>query len=105
MESERFNQVVEEQIGRSLDTLMNKAKEYATADLLHNFKVAAKLRHTTTTGVLAGRMIKHTVSIFDMCESGEEYSEAQWNEKITDHINYLLLLQAIVTEQRDDQTL
>jgi len=43
-------------------------------------------------------MAKHTVSIYDMCGSGEIYDIAKWDEKITDHINYLLLLRALVED-------
>ena len=37
-------------------------------------------------------MSKHTVSIYDMCWSGQDYGLKLWQEKITDAINYLLLL-------------
>ena len=43
-------------------------------------------------------MAKHTVSVYDMCESGEQYPVELWQEKITDSINYLLLLNAMVRE-------
>jgi hypothetical protein len=43
-------------------------------------------------------MAKHTVSIYDMCNSGKEYSIDMWNEKITDSINYLLLLRALIED-------
>ena len=35
----------------------------------------------------------------DMCESGEQYPIELWQEKITDSINYLLLLNAMVREK------
>lgn len=43
-------------------------------------------------------MAKHTVSVYDMAESGQLYPIELWQEKITDHINYLFLLNAIVRE-------
>lgn len=98
MNTERFNQLFEEQIERSRDVLCAKAKEYATTDRLHNFRVAAALECKTAEQALAGMMAKHTVSVYDMCESGEKYPLSLWQEKITDHINYLLLLNAIVRE-------
>lgn len=100
MTTEVFNMLFEEQIERSRNVLCAKAKEYATADRLHNFKVAAALEGKTAAQALAGMMAKHTVSVYDMCESGEEYHIELWQEKITDHINYLLLLNAIVREYR-----
>ena len=36
-------------------------------------------------------MVKHTVSIYDMLSSSSDYSSEMWEEKITDHINYLHL--------------
>ena len=102
MKTEQFNQVVEEQLKRCTDILIVKAKEYATDDRLHNFKVAAELENCTPRQALAGMMAKHTVSIYDMCRSDVKFSDDQWNEKITDHINYLLLLRAIVEEENEN---
>ena len=71
-----------------------------TADRLHNFKVAADLVGATDEQALAGMMAKHIVSIFDMCGSGKVYPIELWNEKIGDSINYMLLLKAIVLEEK-----
>lgn len=98
MTSERFNEETQKQIQRSIDTLCKKATEYATEDRLHNFKVAASLEQVTPIQALAGMMAKHTVSVYDMCISGKDYPISLWEEKITDHINYLLLLNAMVRE-------
>jgi hypothetical protein len=80
--------------------LITKAREYATEDRLHNFKVAAALQGCTPAQALAGMMAKHTVSVYDMARNGREYPQALWDEKITDSINYLLLLAAVVREGR-----
>lgn len=102
MNAEKFKEVVEAQIKRCTDVLLVKAGEYATdGDRLHNFKVAASLQDVDPKTALAGMMAKHTVSVYDMCMSDKEYSEALWNEKITDSINYLLLLRALVQESID----
>lgn len=102
MKTEQFNQVIEEQLKRCTDILIVKAREYATDDRLHNFRVAAELENCTPRKALAGMMAKHTVSIYDMCNSGLKYPIELWNEKITDHINYLLLLRAIIEEEIED---
>lgn len=102
MNSKRFNEVTQEQIERSINVLCNKAKEYATTDRLHNFRVAAALQQKTPKQALAGMMAKHTVSVYDMCWSGEKHPTALWEEKITDSINYLLLLNALVREDDDE---
>lgn len=98
MTATEFERIFEEQVERSRIVLVNKAGEYATEDRLHNFKVAASLEGKTPEQALAGMMAKHTVSVYDMAESGLAYPIERWQEKITDHINYLFLLNAIVRE-------
>lgn len=98
MNVQKFNEVVETQLKRSTDVLCNKAKEYATEDRLHNFKIAATLQGISTKQALAGMLAKHTVSIYDLCMSTKPVSLEMWEEKITDHINYLLLLRAVIEE-------
>ena len=100
MNTEKFNEIINEQIARSYDVLVEKAKEYATEDRLHNFKIAAHLQNETPIQALQGMMAKHTISINDMCNSGHKYHIDVWNEKITDSINYLLLLRALVEEEK-----
>jgi hypothetical protein len=97
---EVFSKIVKEQQELCNDVLIEKAAEYATEDRLHNFRVSAALQGCTMRQALAGYMAKHTTSIFDMCFSMEEFSMAKWDEKITDHLNYLLLLKAVVTEEK-----
>ena len=98
MSSETFERLMEEQIERSRAVLCHKAKEYATGDRLHNFRVAAALQGCDPIQALSGMMAKHTVSVYDMCESGKAYPIDLWQEKITDSINYLLILNAMVRE-------
>jgi hypothetical protein len=100
MTKEIYEQIINEQIERCKKTLLKKGKEYATKDMLHNFKVAAKLEKCSMPEALCGMLAKHTISIFDMCKKPNAYTEEQWNEKVTDHINYLLILQAILHATR-----
>lgn len=77
-----------------------KGEEYATDnDRLHNFKVAAQVQGITIKEALSGMMAKHTVSIYDMIADGRDHSQEKWDEKILDHINYLILLRAILVEE------
>lgn len=100
MNSEWFEKVIKEQIKTCENVLIGKAKEYATDDdRLHNFKNAAGMMSCNPKEALAGMMAKHTISVYDMCRSGKDYPIELWNEKITDHINYLLLLKAVVEEE------
>jgi len=48
---------------------------------------------------VSGMMVKHTVSIFDMVEGPNTFSEQTWDEKITDHIIYLILLKAALLDE------
>lgn len=106
MNSEWFEKVIKVQIKTCEDVLIGKAKEYATDDdRLHNFKNAAGMMSCDPKEALAGMMAKHTISVYDMCRSGKDYPIELWNEKITDHINYLLLLKAIVEEDYWHETL
>jgi len=106
MTSEEFNTLTKAQLKRCEDVLCIKADEYATDDRLHNFKQAALLQEVTSATALKGMMCKHTISVYDMIkglEEGKEYPLALWNEKITDSMNYLLLLWAIVNEDKETE--
>ena len=102
MKKEDFDKILDDQLVICLDILVKKAKEYATEDRLHNFKVAGHIQACTPEKALAGMMCKHTVSIYDMCNSQNKYPMALWDEKITDNINYMLLLKALVTESSQE---
>jgi hypothetical protein len=102
MHAKEFNKVVDKQILTCRDILVKKAGEYATdADRLYNFKAAANLQGCTQRQALAGIMVKHTISIFDMCQNPALFELERWDEKITDHLNYLFLLRAVVQEEWD----
>lgn len=106
MNTERFNEVINERIGLCKAVLCDKAEEYATDDRLHNFKVAAQLQGCTPMTALAGMMSKHTVSVYDLIRDHEEgmpISREMWDEKIGDSINYLLLLTALIEEEEMEQ--
>lgn len=95
------NAVFDEQVRLCADTLKRKTKEYTgdAPDRLGAFKAAAALQHTTPQRALAGMLAKHIVSLYDMCFSKETvYPIDTWDEKITDSLNYLFLLKAIVKE-------
>lgn len=102
LKTERFNQIVNTQLNTCKSIMQSKAKEYATEDRLHNFRVAAVLQRVSAKDALAGMMAKHTVSVYDMCGSEETFSQELWDEKITDSINYLLLLRALIQEEELD---
>lgn len=98
--NKKFEKSVNEVFEKCKNTLIRKNKEYANErEIFHNFSVSSALTGSTSLSALAGMMAKHTTSIYDMCTDsnyGVEYSKEQWDEKICDHINYLLLLRAMV---------
>lgn len=102
MNNKDFETIVGQQLDRCRDLLILKGKEYSTEeDKLHNFKIAAEMQGITQKQALGGMMAKHTVSIYDMIQSVNDFPIIKWDEKITDHINYLLLLRGILIEERD----
>lgn len=98
MTPEQFSEVFHTQMRLCEDVLIDKAREYATADRLHNFKLSAELQGISPRQALAGMMAKHTVSLYDMCRSDQKFPLDKWDEKIVDHINYLILLSAIILD-------
>lgn len=103
MQHADFTRVLDQQIDMCRSVLTKKSEGYSTAaDKLHNFKVAADIRGCSVPQAVAGMMVKHTVSIYDMCESDKSFDMDLWDEKITDHLNYLFLLKAAVLEEAYD---
>lgn len=107
MNLKQFDKIVTDQLSRSELVLMGKGTEYAEeatdeteVDRLAHFKKAAALQDMTTAQAAFGMLSKHLVSVADMVGSRQSYPLAKWNEKITDSINYLLILRAIVEEGR-----
>ena len=99
MNTPDFNVIVGDQVERIKNVLVKKAAEYnLDTDRLSVFKHAAALSEETPEQALYGFMLKHIISITDMINSKETYSEELWNEKITDICNYLILLQGLLKD-------
>lgn len=94
-----FNKVVEDQLDRIRNVLVKKAAEYnLDDDRLSVFKHTAALLNTTPEQALLGFMSKHIISMVDMINSREAYSEELWQEKLTDINNYSILLQGLLKD-------
>lgn len=105
MKQKDFEVIVEEQLATVRSVLISKGQEYSLIDdRLEAFKKAADLQGETTKQALCGMLAKHIISIYDMVMSDGKFTEARWTEKITDSINYLLLLKAAVLEENCDGT-
>lgn len=105
MDQLTFERIVSDQISRSEQLLVGKGQEYAegadtsqVVDRLAHFKKAAALQNTTPAQAAFGMLAKHLVSVADMVGTGGTYPLEKWDEKISDSINYLLILRAIVEE-------
>lgn len=99
MNGYEFNKVLDQMIDHCRTVLGTKADEYATEDRLHNFKRAAALKGETPRQALLGMMVKHTVSVYDLGMGADQVPAAVWDEKIGDHLNYLILLKALTIEE------
>ena len=102
MNNNDFTAIVDSRFEKCRKVLIIKAKEYATnSDRLHNFEEAAKLRNTTKSDACLAMGMKHIVSIIDIVRSlsagNAIITNEVINEKFSDAINYLLLLEACIT--------
>jgi len=96
-----FDDIVDAQCRKCKRVLAGKSDEYTgdSADRLIQFKTAGALQDETPIKALTGEMVKHTTKIYDYAKNPEEHTKKAWNEVITDHINYLLLLKGLLEEE------
>lgn len=108
MDLATFNTIVDETIDKCVSVLAQKGIEYTRGgNRLSNFKQAGMLDGDTSIKALGGMMKKHTVSLYDYIkdlENGVKHSLDEWDEKIVDHINYLILLRALLIEGMEPMT-
>jgi hypothetical protein len=96
----QFNSVVDNQLNRCRSVLDQKGHEYVFGeDRLEHFKSAGAEQDESPAQALWGMASKHITSLGKMCKSNQTMMMALWDEKITDSINYLLLLRALVEEE------
>jgi hypothetical protein len=103
MTNEEFFQEIDKQIIRCKRRLSQRQEKYAPLDddRLSQFKKMAVLQGITPLQALAGAMAKHSTLLYDMMMGDVPAKEKNWNETITDHINYLFLARALVQEELD----
>ena len=101
MTHERFNEVVEEMLETCKQTLIKKQGEYnLDEDRLSFFKEGTELTKLSPERTLYMFMFKHIKSLADMVASEKTYPKELWEEKIKDNINYLLLLRALLEDDK-----
>ena len=106
MNAQSFNWITKRQLELCQKLLVSKGVEYQAGDVdvLHNFKIASRIRNVTPEKALLGMELKHYVSIMDIVDNIEKElpSIEKLEEKFTDEINYLLLLKALILERYAD---
>ena len=104
MNAKDFEEIVTARMDWCMKTLCAKGDEYARdGDRLWNFKVAARKLNCHPAEALAGMMVKHTVSVDDIIDGlakGIVPPKELVAEKIGDSIDYLLLLEGLIEEER-----
>ena len=106
MTTHDFNEIVKEQLTRCENLLISKGDEYAmTDDRLSAFKKAGALQGQTMLQAALGMLAKHLVSVVDMIQdkNPKRFGLDRWNEKLTDAINYLLIMRAIIEEEEPNE--
>lgn len=103
-----FNGILQARLYKTKATLGTKALEYASNEnRYHNFDVAARILNCTPEQALQGMMLKHIVSVFDLIDQTEsaedKITDALIDEKIGDLINYLILLEGLLTRRIEEQ--
>lgn len=86
-------------------TMLTKKKGYGTnEDRLSNFKQAGHLQKIKPTSALMGMLAKHSVALNDYMSEYERTDTLppaeELEEKITDSINYLLLLKGLLIDAK-----
>lgn len=96
-----FDSLLDRRLDKIREVLKTKAGEYAnSSDRLHNFKAAAAIQRTSPEQALLGMLTKHLVSVIDIVQSRTSLKRDFLDEKLGDCINYLILLEAILIENR-----
>ena len=101
MRAEEFNDLAEKRFAKCRRLLVLKASEYANnKDRLHNFKDGAFLSKQTPEQYALSLVNKQFVALRDKITNKEEISYSFLNEKIMDIINYMVLIEALITEKK-----
>jgi hypothetical protein len=102
MTHDEFQKLLERRINLTRKVLSAKSREYASADdKLWNFKRGGEVLGKNQIEVLVGYMTKHLVSVIDLAKLavlGQKPTAETLDEKIGDLVNYLILLEACITE-------
>lgn len=101
MNSTEFERMVKTTMKRCLEVLKDKAQQYAPVDRHANFKMCAKMRGKEPEQALIDMWMKHLTWIIARVDELPNECERimQWDERIIDTINYMLLLRGLIVER------
>jgi len=99
-----FFKWAEETFNEEMSIMQDKGKEYTISneDKLKNFKSIAERTHSDPKLVLCVYLLKHIDSICNYVVDGREASDEAIEGRLMDARNYLLLLGAIIKEERQN---
>lgn len=105
MTSERFEELVNELDGNSVNTLITKNRLYAqNGDSLHNFRSGAEIAGRSSAEACWGYMTKHLVALRDKVMNNDFSDREDFLEKCQDTINYIRFLWCIGNEENEKLT-
>jgi len=103
MTENRFEQIVDETLNQIKEVLIIKGKEYRrNKDPFHNFNQGSIRSQQHPLKVLDGFLLKHEVSISDICDDIIYYDKKPKieivNEKLGDNLIYLVIKKAMLID-------
>jgi hypothetical protein len=101
MDADMFKYLTKQMLAECARVMDAKQTEYApSGDRLEHFKSAAAEQGISPKTALWGMASKHVTSLSRMCRESEGDIRL-WREKITDAVNYLILLWALACEENE----
>lgn len=105
MNHERFEKLMRELDGNSMETLLAKNAKYAPGDdALHNFHSGGDVFGGTAAQACWGYLTKHLVALRDKVQNNDFHDREDLLEKCQDTINYVRFLWCIGNEEMDKYT-
>lgn len=102
MNHERFEKLMRELDGNSMETLLAKNAKYAPGDdALHNFHSGGDVFGGTAAQACWGYLTKHLVALRDKVQNNDFHDREDLLEKCQDSINYIRFLWCIGNEEMD----
>ena len=102
MHTQKFKDLAKEVLENCSAVLVEKGQDYGSIDdRLIQFKKMGSLQNTTPRKALWAVATKHLTTIMDAVEGvGPTFEDIE--HRIVDFINYLILLLAIIKEEKDE---